>query len=109
MIIGVVGLGRMGAALWRRLNEQGFEVTGWDIAAPAREREKAAGLKLAQSPADVARGAEIVLSIITEDKGAKKNFTGRDGFLSTDVKGKLFVEMSTLQPMTHRELAPLVK
>ena len=30
-------------------------------------------------------------------------------FLSGDVRGKLFVEMSTLQPMTGRELAPLVE
>src|SRR4029450_5086000 len=36
-------------------------------------------------------------------------FAGRDGFLSGDVSGKLFIEMSTLQPMTHRELAPLVR
>ena len=32
-----------------------------------------------------------------------------DGFLDGDVKGKLFIEMSTLQPMTGRELAPLVE
>ena len=27
-------------------------------------------------------------------------FRGEDGFLSGDVKGKLFIEMSTLRPMT---------
>ena len=32
-----------------------------------------------------------------------------DGFLAGDVNGKLFIEMSTLQPMTARELAPLVE
>ena len=36
-------------------------------------------------------------------------FTGPDGFLDGDVNGKLFIEMSTLQPMTGRELAPLVE
>ena len=36
-------------------------------------------------------------------------FNGVDGFLAGDVKGKLFIEMSTLQPMTARELAPLVE
>ncbi len=36
-------------------------------------------------------------------------FNGADGFLGGDVAGKLFIEMSTLQPMTARELAPLVE
>ena len=51
----------------------------------------------------------MVLSIITEDKGVRQIFVGPDGFLSAEIKGKLFIEMSTLQPMTHRELAPVVK
>jgi 3-hydroxyisobutyrate dehydrogenase-like beta-hydroxyacid dehydrogenase len=38
----------------------------------------------------------------------RRVFTGKDGFLSGDVAGKLFIEMSTLQPMTHRALAPQV-
>ena len=38
----------------------------------------------------------------------RRLFNGADGFLAADVKGKLFIEMSTLQPMTGRELAPLV-
>ena len=50
-----------------------------------------------------------MLSIITEDKGVRQIFAGPDGFLSGEIKGKLFIEMSTLQPMTHRELAPMVR
>jgi 3-hydroxyisobutyrate dehydrogenase-like beta-hydroxyacid dehydrogenase len=49
-----------------------------------------------------------VISTITEDHGVRRIFTGPGGFLSGDVTGKLFIEMSTLQPMTGRELAPLV-
>src|SRR5262249_61670067 len=49
------------------------------------------------------------LSIIPEDRGARHIFNGANGFLAGDVKGKLFIEMSTLQPMTARELTPLVE
>ena len=49
-----------------------------------------------------------MISIITEDKGVRRIFTGPNGFLAGNVEGKLFIEMSTLQPMTGRELAPLV-
>ncbi|MGC1095488.1 MAG: NAD(P)-binding domain-containing protein, partial [Pseudolabrys sp.] len=31
MKIGLVGLGRMGAAMSQRLREQGFDVVGWDV------------------------------------------------------------------------------
>src|SRR4029079_16412985 len=36
-------------------------------------------------------------------------FRGADGLLSCDAGGKLFIDMSTLQPMTGRELAPVVE
>lgn len=109
MKIGIVGLGRMGAAMSQRLREHGFEVIGWDHSAAANERLMAAGLRIAAHPRAVAVESEIVISSITEDGGARKIFTGPEGFLKADVSGKLFVEMSTLQPMTARELAPLVE
>ena len=36
MKIGLVGLGRMGAAIWQRLMERGCEVVAWDRSAKAR-------------------------------------------------------------------------
>ena len=108
MKIGIVGLGRMGGAISQRLREQGFDVTGWDHNAEANRAVAAGGLRLAANPREVAANAEIVISIITEDHGVRRIFNGPEGFLSGDVKGKLFIEMSTLQPMTGRELAPLV-
>ena len=109
MKVGLVGLGRMGAAIGQRLNERGCDVVAWDRNPKAREVQGKRGLRLVNGPRAVADEAEVVLSIITEDKGVRQIFTAPDGFLSGEVKGKLFVEMSTLQPMTHRELAPIVK
>jgi 3-hydroxyisobutyrate dehydrogenase len=109
MKVGIVGLGRMGAAMAQRLREHGFEVTGWDQNGVANEKAAAAGLPIAANARAVAAASEIVISSITEDNGARRIFTGADGFLHGDVNGKLFIEMSTLQPMTGRELAPLVE
>ena len=108
MRVGIVGLGRMGAAMSERLRSHGFEVVGWDQNAGANQRASAGGLRIAANPRAIAAESEIVISSITEDNGARLIFTGREGFLQADVNGKLFVEMSTLQPMTGRELAPLV-
>jgi 3-hydroxyisobutyrate dehydrogenase len=109
MKIGIVGLGRMGAAMSHRLRQQGFEVAGWDHNARSNKSLEAEGLRILASARAIAADSDIVISIITEDHGVRRIFTGSEGFLSGDVKGKLFVEMSTLQPMTGRELAPLVE
>ncbi len=108
MKVGLVGLGRMGRAITTRLKESGFEVTGWDRDAAAMKAGADKGMAVAAHPRAVVGSADVVISIITEDNGVKNVFRGKDGFLSGDVRGKLFIDMSTLQPMTGRELAPVV-
>jgi 3-hydroxyisobutyrate dehydrogenase-like beta-hydroxyacid dehydrogenase len=108
MKVGIVGLGRMGAAISQRLREQGCEVAGWDRNGGTNKTLAATGLSIAANPRAVAAFADVVISSVTEDHGVRRIFTGPDGFLSGDVNDKIFIEMSTLQPMTGRELAPLV-
>jgi 3-hydroxyisobutyrate dehydrogenase len=108
MKIGLVGLGRMGAAMSHRLRQQGYDVVGWDQNKATTITLGESGLRILPGARAVAAESEIVISIITEDHGVRAIFTGPDGFLAGDVKDKLFIEMSTLQPMTGRELAPLV-
>jgi 3-hydroxyisobutyrate dehydrogenase-like beta-hydroxyacid dehydrogenase len=109
MKVGIVGLGRMGAAISQRLRQQGFEVAGWDHNSATNQKLAADGLPIAANPRAISAAADVIISSITADHGVRRIFTGRDGFLSGDVSGKLFIEMSTLQPMTGRELAPLVE
>jgi len=109
MKIGLVGLGRMGSAIHGRLVGGGCEVTAWDRDAGAMKAAAARNVRLADSARAVASASDIMISIITEDHGVRSLFRGQDGFLAGDVRGKLFIEMSTLQPMTGRELAPIVE
>src|SRR5262249_24558606 len=83
-------------------------VAAGDRGPRATSRAPERGFRGAPSATAVADEAEIVISIITEDHGVRKIFTGAKGFLEGNVAGKLFIEMSTLQPMTGRELAPIV-
>ena len=109
MKVGLVGLGRMGAAIAQRLEAHDCEVVAWDRSEKAMAAHRERGGRVAASPREVAERSEAVISIITEDKGVRRIFTGSDGFLSGDVAGKLFIEMSTLKPATHRDLAVAVK
>ena len=96
MKIGLVGLGRMGAAMSQRLREHGFDVVGWDMNADRNKGLGDSGLQIAANPRAVAAEAEMIISIITEDHGVRHIFKDAEGFLSGDVNGKLFIEMSTL-------------
>ncbi len=107
--IGLVGLGRMGRAIQARLTEGGCEVMAWDQDPRAMKSAADHQVRLADSPRAVAAFGEFIISSITEDHGVRAVYCGPDGFLSGDVKGKVFIEMSTLQPATGRELAPVVK
>jgi len=109
MKVGIVGLGRMGAAMSRRLRQQGLDVVGWDQKTQANQALAAEGLAIAADARAVAAVSDVVISSITEDQGARKVFGCPVGFLAGDVTGKLFIEMSTLQPMTGRELTPQVE
>ena len=66
-------------------------------------------MRIAANPKAIAAETETVISIITEDHGVWKVFTGPNGLLEADIQGTLFIEMSTLQPATGRELVPLVE
>jgi len=55
---GVVGLGAMGYQMARHMVAKGFDVAGYDVAAEAMTRAKAAGVKTVGSVADVGESAE---------------------------------------------------
>lgn len=109
MIVGLIGLGRMGSAMAQRLGANGFEVVGWDQNARAVNALGASGGRTAASAREVAAAADAIITTITEDGGVRGVFAGAGGVLEADVSGKLFIEMSTLQPATVRDLAPSIE
>jgi 3-hydroxyisobutyrate dehydrogenase len=108
MNIAVVGLGRMGSGMAARLLASGARVIGWDVDPAARARGERDGISIAVSPLETAAFADVVITSVTEDVGVRGLFVATDGFLAADVHGKLFIEMSTLQPATVRELQPAI-
>jgi 3-hydroxyisobutyrate dehydrogenase-like beta-hydroxyacid dehydrogenase len=99
--VAVLGTGRMGGAIARRLQASGFAVTVWD-----RTREKAERLNVgpvAATPADAIRGANVVLSSLTDAAAVRSVYLGRDGIIE-HAAGQLLVEMSTGGPDVIEEL-----
>jgi 3-hydroxyisobutyrate dehydrogenase-like beta-hydroxyacid dehydrogenase len=103
--IAVLGTGRMGSALARRLAGAGAELTLWDRTS---DRAAALGLgRVAASPADATREAEVVISSLTGPEAVRGTYVGPSGALAT-AHGQLFIEMSTAGPDVEAELGPLV-
>jgi 3-hydroxyisobutyrate dehydrogenase-like beta-hydroxyacid dehydrogenase len=103
--VAVLGTGRMGSAIARRLAETGLELALWD-----RTRSRAEGLglgRIAATPAEAVDGAEVVISSLTGPEALRATFGGRTGAVAA-AHGQSFVEMSTVGPEVLEELRPLV-
>jgi 3-hydroxyisobutyrate dehydrogenase len=109
MDIGFCGTGRMGMAMVLRLLDQGHRLTVWNRTAAKAEPLLQRGARWARSPAEIARGHDITLSILTDATGVESVYLGPDGLLAGAVQGKLFIEMSTVPPETIRNLAARVR
>src|SRR2546422_11178522 len=104
MRVAILGTGKMGGAMARRLESEGHDLTLWN-----RTRERAETLdvgKGAATPAEAAARAEIVISILTDADAARAAYLGDDGALKA-AQGQVFVEMGTAGPDSAKELARL--
>jgi 3-hydroxyisobutyrate dehydrogenase len=105
MKIGFIGIGLMGRPMTLRLLAAGHEVTVWN-----RSREKLAsvtekGAKAADSPASVARAADIVMMCVTDQHAAEEVLFGSNAVASGGKAGSLVVDFSSIAPASAREFA----
>jgi 3-hydroxyisobutyrate dehydrogenase len=109
MQIGIAGIGKMGTAIAQRLMEVGHKVTAWNRSAGKLKPVMDAGAAAAASPAELAQASDAVITILTDAAAIDAVYNGASGLLSGDVHGKLFIEMSTVQPQTEVALAEKVR
>jgi 3-hydroxyisobutyrate dehydrogenase len=103
--IGIAGVGRMGMAMAERLIACERSVAVWNRTRAKAEAAGKLGAIIAETPRDLAAGSDCVISIVTEDNGARALYCGGSGLLEGAAPGAYFIEMSTLQPATAREIA----
>src|SRR6267378_1212351 len=99
--VAVLGTGKMGGAIARRLKKGGFDISVWD-----RTRSKAEALgvgRVADSPADAARGADVVISMVTGPQAVRDVYFGKNGVFQASAS-KTIVDMSTTGPGIAHEL-----
>src|SRR5260370_22352407 len=106
MRVAILGTGKMGGAMARRLASAGHDLTLWNR---TRARAEALGVgRVAASPADAAQGADVVISMLTDAVAVRAAYLGADGAAKA-AKRQVFVGMSTPGPRIAKQLAPLTR
>jgi L-threonate 2-dehydrogenase len=90
--VGVIGLGIMGGSFAKNLVAAGWRVIGYDISAAKRREAQGAGVELANSAAEVAAAAPIILTSLPKPQALLD--TVRE-IAAAKLKGKVVAEMST--------------
>jgi 3-hydroxyisobutyrate dehydrogenase len=99
----------MGAAIGERLMSLRHELAVWNRTAEKTRPLAAAGAKVAATSAQLAASSETIITILTDATAIDAAYRSKDGLLSGDVAGKVFIEMSTVRPETERALAAAVR
>src|SRR5580700_8174828 len=106
MRVAIIGTGKMGSAMARRLKTAGHELTLWNR---TRERAEALGVgRVASTPAEAAQEADVVISMLTDADAVRAAYFG-DGGAAQGARGQVFVDMSTAGPDVEREVAPAIE
>jgi 3-hydroxyisobutyrate dehydrogenase len=108
MELGLVGIGRMGAAMGERLLDLGHRLAVWNRSPEKVQSLVARGARHAKSPADVVGTSEITLTILTDARAIAAVYDAPQGLLAGTLAGKLLIDMSTVAPGTTRALADRV-
>ena len=104
MKIGFVGLGIMGRPMALNLVKGGHEVTVWARRAESMQPLLAAGAKGAGSPAEAARGNELVISMVADAPDVAEVMLGERGVAKGASAGLVAVDMSTIAPAAARQI-----
>lgn len=104
----VIGMGQMGRAIAGRLLAGGHRVTLWNRS-PGRTGElEAAGAEAAGSVAEAVREAEVILTMLSDDRAVREVALGETGVVRHLARGACYTDCSTVSPALSEELAEAV-
>jgi 3-hydroxyisobutyrate dehydrogenase-like beta-hydroxyacid dehydrogenase len=107
--VAVIGLGRMGSAMARRLHGAGYPLVLWN-----RDRVKAdavaadTGAEVADTAATAATAADVVLTSLADDAALRVVYLGPEGIVAGIREEAVAVDTSTVDPGTIGEVGEAV-
>lgn len=103
--VAILGLGTMGSGMAANLLKAGFPLAVYNRTAAKAQPLVDAGARLASTPADAARGASVVISMLADDAASRAVWLGPNGALEAAEKDAILIESSTVSPEWIAEFA----
>ncbi len=101
-----IGLGTMGYPMAGHLLKAGFDVTVWNrTTQKSRQWQQEYGGAIADSPADAAAKADIILCCVGRDEDLEQVLLGENGVVHTVKNGALVIDHSTVSADISRKIA----
>jgi 3-hydroxyisobutyrate dehydrogenase-like beta-hydroxyacid dehydrogenase len=101
----VLGLGKMGVPIARRLLGAGHAVAVWNRSAGRTAELADAGARVLAAPAEAWEAAGVCVTMVLDDGALLDVTTGRDGLFTSSGEGRVLVDMSTVSPEASRKVA----
>ena len=106
--IGFIGLGVMGRPMAKHIVAKGHAVVVFNRSRQAIDELVAAGATAASSPADVARRATVIVTMVSDTPDVEAVLTGPQGILEGLQPGSVVIDMSSISPVATKRLAAAV-
>jgi 2-hydroxy-3-oxopropionate reductase len=103
--LGFIGLGAMGRPMALHLLAAGHAMTVYARRPAAVAPLVAAGARAVASPADVARAADVVFTLVTTSADSEQVTLGAQGIIEGARAGAVVVDMATISPLATRRIA----
>jgi 3-hydroxyisobutyrate dehydrogenase len=103
--LGFIGLGIMGEPMALNLVKAGYNVTVFNRTRDKAQPLERAGAQVASSPAEAARNADYVMSIVSDSAASEEVVMGKEGILQTIRPGAIVIDSATISPVVSRKLA----
>jgi 3-hydroxyisobutyrate dehydrogenase-like beta-hydroxyacid dehydrogenase len=103
--IGFIGLGIMGQPMAVNLLKAGYKLAAFNRTRSKAESLEKAGAVIAATPAEAARNADVVMSIVSDNAAVEEVILGKGGALETVRPGAVLIDSSTISPAVSRKLA----
>jgi 2-hydroxy-3-oxopropionate reductase len=106
--VGFIGLGAMGRPMAHNLVKKGFHLTVFDIAAERMGSLTAMGAEGATSCREVAEKCPVVITLLPASAHVREAVLGSKGVADGIQRGSVLIDMSTIDPLTSREIATIL-
>ena len=96
--LGIIGTGMLGSAVAKRLLNSSYKIAVYNRTIKKAEPLAALGTTICQTPKDLAKSSDLVITILKDATAVKEVSFGKDGIIEGNHDGLTVADMSTISP-----------